>query len=42
MNESLNPSKSYKVTAMLFNMGEADISLLNNDFKTDFITTYNS
>ena len=40
MNESLNPSKSYKVTAMLFNMGEADISLLNNDFKTDFITTY--
>ena len=42
MNESINPSKSYKVTAMLFNMGEADISLLNNDFKTDFITTYNS
>jgi hypothetical protein len=42
MNESINPTKSYKVTAMLFNMGEADISLLNNDFKTDFITTYNS
>jgi hypothetical protein len=42
MDESLNPSKSYKVTTMLFNMGEADISLLNMDFKTDFITTYNS
>jgi hypothetical protein len=39
---ALNPADSYKVTAMLFNMGEADISLQNMNFKADFMTTYNS
>ena len=41
-NKVYNPADSYKVTAMLFNMGEADISLQNMNFKADFMTTYNS